>query len=291
LDGLEYVAASARRVERLLDELMPPEDASPVLIHRAMRYSVFAGGKRFRPAVVFAACEAVGGDAAAAETAACAVELVHTYSLIHDDLPCMDDDDYRRGKPSSHRVFGEAVAVLAGDALLSLAFELLARPPETHLRRDSVPVGRRLEAVRMLAEASGAAGMVGGQVMDLENEGGPAGPREVSLAHRRKTGSLLAACAGIGGLLGGGDDAQVRSLARFGERLGLAFQIADDLLDADRDSGRGDRKATFVSALGVEGARKAARAMARAAASEASRFGPAGEALKALASTAVERRA
>ena len=183
-------------VEAALDRALPPEGAWPESIHRAVRHSLFAGGKRIRPVLVLAAGEAVGGARGEVLPLACAVEMIHTYSLIHDDLPAMDNDDLRRGKPTSHKVFGEAVAILAGDALLTRAFHLLAElPPDA----DPATARRRLEATAVLGEASGTMGLIGGQVMDLESEGREIDAETLERLHRAKTGALLAACVRGGG--------------------------------------------------------------------------------------------
>ena len=227
-----YLQAQQQRLETALDHYLPATDADPPALSEAMRYSVFAGGKRVRPILLLAATEAVGGDAEAVLPAACALEFVHTYSLIHDDLPAMDDDDYRRGQLTSHKVFGEAVAILAGDALLTYAFEVMAGPDLTARFTPAV----LLQATHCLARAAGFSGMVGGQVVDMASEG-----REVPLdvleyIHRYKTGALIGAAVSIGGLLGGGSAAQLEALKRYGQAIGLAFQIADDVLDVEGDS-------------------------------------------------------
>ena len=204
-----YLQAQQQRLEAALDHYLPAADAYPPTLSEAMRYSVFAGGKRVRPILLLAAADAVGGDGEAVLPAACALEFVHTYSLIHDDLPAMDDDDYRRGQPTSHKVFGEAVAILAGDALLTYAFEVMAGPALTARFAPAV----LLEATHCLARAAGFSGMVGGQAVDMASEG-----REVPLdvleyIHRHKTAALLAAAVTIGGLLGGGSAKQVAALS------------------------------------------------------------------------------
>jgi geranylgeranyl pyrophosphate synthase len=234
-----------------------------------MRYAVFGGGKRLRPLLAVAAWEACGGEGAPPWEAAAALELVHTYSLVHDDLPAMDDDDLRRGRATTHRAFGEAEAILAGDGLLTLAFEVLARWPEG----DSL-ASRRAEAVGCVARGAGVAGMVGGQLADLEAEGRPASLDGVAWIHAHKTGALLAASAELGAILAGAEPATRSALAKYGRALGLAFQAKDDLLDVtasaealgktpgkDRSSG----KATYPALLGVEGAAAQADRWAEAA--------------------------
>ncbi len=218
-----------------------------------MRYSVFAGGKRLRPLIVLFSGEVAGGSPDDLLPAACAVEMVHTYSHIHDDLPAMDDDDLRRGKPTCHRVFGEAIAILAGDALLTRAFELLGQA--------SAPAERRIELVLVLSRAAGTSGMVGGQVLDLAAEGEALDEARLDAIHRKKTAALFSACAEIGALSATADREMRLRLARFGEALGLAFQIVDDLLDETgtlEETGkrvrkdRGRRKMTYPVLLGVE---------------------------------------
>ena len=195
-----------------------------------MRYSLLAGGKRLRPILVLAAAEAVGGRSEQALPAAAAVEMIHTYSLVHDDLPSMDDDSLRRGVPTSHVVFGEAIAVLAGDALQAHAFRLLSEPAE------GLPPERALRALHVLATAAGTAGMVGGQVADLEAEGKAVTAENLEFIHRSKTGALLRASVEIGAIVGGADDANIAALSRYGEHIGLAFQIVDDVLDVTATS-------------------------------------------------------
>jgi geranylgeranyl diphosphate synthase type II len=226
----EYIARQQKKVDEALDRAVPPESENPATIHRAMRYSLFAGGKRVRPILAMAAAEAVSDAPAAVESAACALELIHTYSLIHDDLPALDNDDLRRGRPTCHKVFGEALAILAGDALLTLAFEVLAKV-------DSIDAGRRICLVRELATASGTVGgMIGGQVNDLEGEGKSPTAHLLDSIHRAKTGALLRASVRMGGIYAGADESQLAALTRFGEHIGLAFQIVDDVLDVEQSS-------------------------------------------------------
>lgn len=248
-------------IDARLAALLPSEDEPPEALHRAMRYAVLSGGKRLRPLIALAMAEAVGGTPEDALVVACAVELVHCFSLVHDDLPILDNDDLRRGIPTVHIAFDEATALLAGDALFALAFETLARTGSA-------------EAVAMLAGASGTRGMVGGQTLDIESEG-----REVDLGviewiHRRKTGALFEVAAALGALFGGGTPENVAKAREYGANLGLAFQIADDVLDETASTealgkrshaDRGLRKATYPSAIGVEGScRFAADASERA---------------------------
>jgi geranylgeranyl diphosphate synthase type II len=285
-----------REVDRSLDEALPPEDAWPPVIHQAVRYSLFAGGKRLRPLLVLAAAEAVGGDREQALPLACAVELIHTYSLIHDDLPAMDDDDLRRGKPTCHKVYGEANAILAGDALLTRAFHLLGETAE-ELGPDRLR--RRLRVIALLGEACGMAGLIGGQVVDLEAAGvDDVTPEALERIHRAKTGALLSACVEGGGVLGGADDEQLAALGRYGRAVGLAFQVVDDILDATgsaaqlgktpgKDAAAG--KATYVRLHGLDGARAKAEQLLADALGALSALGEEAELLRHLARRVVER--
>ena len=281
------------RVEQALGSYLPPpgDHGCPPRLVDAMRYSLMGGGKRLRPVLTLLAAEACGGSSDAAMPAACALEMVHTYSLIHDDLPSMDDDDLRRGRPTCHKAFDEATAVLAGDGLLTLAFEVVAR----HVR----PVEAALACTRVLAEAAGPVGMVGGQMADLLAEGQPNATLEALEAiHRRKTGALLRASLKMGGIVAGADDAALRALDGYGHAVGLAFQIVDDLLDVEgdetklgkrvgKDSGLG--KWTYPGLLGLEGSRRHARAQADEAVASLAPLGPRGDRLRALALDLLER--
>jgi geranylgeranyl diphosphate synthase type II len=286
----EFLADATARVDAELERLLPPETEEPRTVHRAMRYSIFAGGKRLRPALVLLGARAAGGVESAVLPAAAAVEMVHTYSLIHDDLPSMDDDDLRRGQSTCHRAFGEAIAILAGDALHTLAFETLGsfRDPS-----------RAALLVRILARACGTRGMVGGQAADLEAEGKPPEEAIVEGIHRRKTGALIAASLRLGAVASGAGDSVLRPLGEYGEKVGLAFQVVDDLLDEEglrRDLGKTpgkDRqrgKMTYPAALGMDASRDRARALA-AEARRAARPLPGGALLGELADFVVNRRA
>lgn len=264
MDTLEvYLSQQQQRVEIALDRFLPSLDSYPPRLMDAMRYSVFAGGKRLRPILMLAATEAVGGETEAILPAACAIECVHTYSMIHDDLPAMDDDDLRRGKPTNHIVYGEAMAILAGDALLTHAFELLSRAPLVD--RFSAPV--LLQVHQCLASASGGFGMIGGQVIDILSEGQEVDLATVEYIHRHKTAALIEAAVVMGGLLGGGTDEEVQALRTYGHQIGWAFQIADDILDVEGDAailgkavGRDAElgKATYPAVLGVDVSRQRA---------------------------------
>jgi geranylgeranyl diphosphate synthase type II len=290
-----FVEEARRRVDEALAGYLPsPEDAGapcPPRLAEAMRYSVLGGGKRLRPILCLLAAEACGADPAAAMPAACALELVHTYSLIHDDLPAMDDDDLRRGRPTCHKAFDEATAVLAGDGLLTLAFEISAR----HVR----PADAAVACVRALAEGAGPCGMVGGQMADLEAEGrDDASLAALESIHRRKTGALLRASLRMGGLVAGADEASLQALEVYGDAVGLAFQIIDDLLDVQgdetklgkrvgKDSGLG--KWTYPGLLGIEGSRQRARQLADEAVAALAPLGERGDRLRALALDLLER--
>ncbi|MBX6396040.1 MAG: polyprenyl synthetase family protein, partial [Alicyclobacillaceae bacterium] len=249
------------------------------------RYSLFAGGKRLRPVLAMAACEGAGGAARDALPAACALEMVHTYSLIHDDLPAMDDDDYRRGKPTSHRVFGEALAILAGDALLTAAFSVLSKA--------SLPAATRVRLIEELADASGKDGMVGGQVIDIDATGsGSDDPVVLRDLHERKTGALIVAAVRMGGICAGADETVLEILTAYGRAVGLAYQIVDDLLDVEGDSrvlgkpvGRDValQKLTWPAVHGVEAARREVDRLTRSAVKEAEKLAEKGKHLGAIA--------
>jgi geranylgeranyl diphosphate synthase type II len=297
LDAPAALAAMRGEVDAALDRALPPETAWPATIHRAVRYSLFAGGKRIRPALVIAAGEAVGGTRGDLMPLACAVEMIHTYSLIHDDLPAMDDDDLRRGKPTSHKVFGEAVAILAGDALLTRAFHLMAEVPQGG---DDLHVRRRVRATAILGEACGTTGLIGGQVMDLESEGEAIDAEALERLHRAKTGALLSACVRGGAILGGAGEEQLERLARYASAIGLAFQVVDDVLDATEDAahlgktaGKDEaaHKATYVSVHGLEKARALAASLRQEALDAVAPLGPRGETLAAIARLVVDRHA
>ena len=259
----KYLREKRIQVDRTLDRVLPPEDREPCVIHRSMRYSIFAGGKRLRPILAIAAYRIAGGRQDAILVPACALELIHTYSLIHDDLPCMDDDDYRRGRPTSHKVFGEAMAVLAGDAMTALAFECLLGED----RKSCFQEGAVLGASRAVARAIGTSGLVGGQVMDISNDARDGGKETLEQTCERKTGALIRASLECGGLLAGADSRVLEALRRYGRGLGLGFQIIDDVLNVTGDPRQMGKAAhtdeardmvTFASLLGVEAARREA---------------------------------
>jgi geranylgeranyl diphosphate synthase type II len=285
-----------RRVERALDEALPPESAWPETIHRAVRYSLFAGGKRLRPLLVLATAEAVGALEDDVMAYACAVEMIHTYSLIHDDLPAMDDDDLRRGKPTSHKVFGEAIAILAGDALLTRAFHLLCHTPAD---ASAEALRRRLRTAALLGEACGTSGLIGGQVLDLESEGRDVDAATLERLHRAKTGALLGACVMGAAVLGGAGGADARLLERYARAVGLAFQVVDDILDTTegdaqlgKTAGKDDAagKATYVRVHGLEAARHMAASLHAEARDALAPLGERAWLLRELARLMIERR-
>ncbi|MEB3329646.1 MAG: farnesyl diphosphate synthase [Candidatus Sericytochromatia bacterium] len=271
------------RLERELDRQTPVGE--PSLLWEAMRYSLLAGGKRLRPMLMLAVLEALGREAAPALPAACALELIHTQSLVHDDLPAMDDDALRRGKPTNHVVYGEGNAILAGDALLAWAFGVLARAGGA-----AYPAEARLAAVAELATAT--VGMIGGQVVDLASEGQAVSPATLAFIHRHKTGCLILAAVRIGALLAGASEAQRADLDRYGEAVGLAFQIADDILDCTRTAAQLGKtpgkdaaagKATYVAQYGLVAARERLEAEVQGALHALAAWGPGAEPLRALA--------
>jgi len=289
-----YLRARTELVDAALDRWLPGEELLPSALHRAMRYSVFAGGKRLRPVLVLASGEAVGAAAERLLPAACAMEMIHTYSLIHDDLPAMDDDDFRRGRPTNHKVFGEANAILAGDALLTEAFRLLA-DPAANRGCDPAAVLRVIETI---ARCAGSQGMVGGQVVDMESEGKPVDFATLQYIHTRKTGALFLASIQAGAWLGGGSEAQVAALTRYGETTGLAFQIADDILDIvgdqtalgkDVGSDQARGKVTYPALLGLSEARRHAEELRDLALAAIEPLGPGAEPLRAIARYIVDR--
>lgn len=279
------------RVNARLDEYLSPHEDCPESLRESMAYSLQAGGKRLRPVLVLLACDACGGDTEAALPAACAIEMIHTYSLIHDDLPAMDDDDLRRGKPTNHKKFGEATAILAGDGLLTLSFEIMAR--------DLHPAEVAAACCADLASAAGVIGMVGGQAADLAAENaGEATVEQLEAIHRRKTGRLLASALTLGARVARANELTINSLTNYGKCVGLAFQIADDMLDITGDQVRMGKsvqkdanhgKLTYPSLLGVEASREKARALIEEACRSIACLGDRGRRLEALAHFVLER--
>jgi len=294
MDLKAYLNQQVARVDAALRDYLPSETVRPAALHGAMHYSVFAGGKRIRPVLMMASCEAVGGRAERVLPAACAIEMIHTYSLVHDDLPAMDDDDFRRGRPTNHKVYGEAIAILAGDALLTEAFVLLSRP-EVWAEVDADTVRR---VIHQLAKSSGCAGMVGGQVVDMESEGKSIERSELEYIHRHKTGALISAAIEIGGILGGANPDEAQALRDYGHAAGLAFQVADDILDIvgtqeelgkDIGSDQERGKATYPALMGLEAARDYARELKDRALQALEPLGPSAEPLRAIARYIVDR--
>jgi len=289
-----YLIERQSLIEKTLDEIMPPSSHEPRTIFEAMRYSLFAGGKRIRPVLCLAAAEAVGGEINTVLPVACAIECIHTYSLIHDDLPAMDNDDYRRGKPTCHRVFGEALAILAGDALLTEAFGILARAALMN-------PGQRERYVSIMVElthAAGARGMVGGQVMDIEAEGKEINLQTLYEMHGKKTGAMIEVSIVSGAFLAGGKEREIEALRGYGKHVGLAFQISDDILNVignkkimgkntGSDASRG--KLTFPSALGLEEAKRKLEEEVLQAMEKISTFDEKADPLRHLASYVMER--
>jgi geranylgeranyl diphosphate synthase type II len=286
-----FIVRTGSTVNRALDDFLPSEKTKPATIHRAMRYSLFAGGKRTRPALVIAAAQACGGSERNALPAACAVECIHTYSLIHDDLPAMDNDDFRRGKPTSHKVFGEGIAILAGDALLTQAFEILAQAKPTRRYANRALV---LE----LARASGSLQLIAGQVADLEGEGRKTSTNQLKYIHERKTSALLCCAARLGGMSADCTPTQLHALTDFGYHVGLAFQVIDDILDITQTSEKlgktagkdtAAKKATYPAIVGLERSRKIASELTGKAFAALKPFAGRAQALEALAGSLLKR--
>ncbi len=285
MDLKAHLDSRTQLIDRALDRFLPRATVKPRTIHTAMRYSLFAGGKRLRPALTLAAAEACGGTAEHALPAACAVECIHTYSLIHDDLPCMDDDDLRRGRPTSHKVYGEGLAVLAGDALLTIAFEILAQARET--ARYQMPT-----LIRELASASGSQWLIGGQVADLEGEGKKLRGADLKYIHCCKTAALLTASIRLGAMSANATPARLAALTTFGQCLGLAFQVIDDILDVTQTTEKLGKtagkdvaatKATYPAIFGLDRSRAEARHLTLAAHLALKPLGKNGATLRAFA--------
>ncbi len=268
--GPDYIKQKQKLIDRLLDEYLPPAEKFPQMLHKAIRYSVLAGGKRVRPILTLASYECFGGkDENIINPAACAVELIHTYSLIHDDLPCMDDDDLRRGIPTLHKKFDEATAVLAGDALHDLAFGLIARTGSARVVSD-------------LADAIGTSGMLGGQMADVQAEGTKINRDDIFYIHSHKTGALIRASVRIGAILAGVEEPILDKISLYGEKIGFAFQIIDDILDIEGDQKKLGKqvgsdcknfKATYPGTVGMDQARKDAEKLIDEAIAVSHRFG------------------
>ncbi len=289
-----YLKRQQDIVDTALDNWLPKPQGPSRRVIEAMKYSVMAGGKRVRPILFLAGAQAVNGDQEALLPVACALECIHTYSLIHDDLPAMDNDDLRRGKATCHKVYGEAIAILAGDGLLTYAFELMCRPE----LREKISLPLLNEAIFVLARAAGVSGMVGGQTADILMEGQSVDPETLSFIHACKTGALIEASVEMGGLLGEGNDEEIYHLKMYGKSLGLAFQIIDDLLDVEGDQellgkpvGSDDKnqKATYPALFGIKETKKKAQELLEKALSELTSFGEDADPLRAIARYVVER--
>ena len=286
-----YLTTRQKKIDRALDRFLPKEETKPATIHKAMRYSVFAGGKRLRPILCLAAAEACGGRIDHALPFACAMECIHTYSLVHDDLPSMDNDDFRRGRPTCHKVFGDGIAVLAGDALLTIAFEIVSRAEPTPRYNMSM-------LLREVAVAAGSQKLIAGQVADLEAEGKNAGRAELRYIHENKTAAILTTSVRLGSMSANANAKQLEAITDFGRSLGLAFQVIDDILDVTQTSEKlgksagkdvAAKKATYPAVIGLEKSRAEAKRLTRKAHSALLIFGSKGDALRALANYLLER--
>ena len=287
-----YLERKRLDVEAALDQYLPPITARPETLHDSLRYSVLAPGKRLRPILVLASAEAVGGEARDVMPTACALECIHAFSLIHDDLPCMDNDDYRRGRLTNHKVYGEAMALLAGDALLALAFQMIADNGKLVSAERIIPV------LHLVAEASGTWGMVGGQVVDMQSQGQEVTPDTLRYIHGHKTGALLTASVLSGAMLAGGDAQQLENLRSYGGHIGLAFQIADDILDVTGDESKIGKpvgsdeerdKATYPRLYGLDESKRRAHEEVEAALTTLEDFSADAAPLRAIARYIVER--
>ena len=292
MDLQAYLSVKTGLVNKGLELLLHSAREYPQNLHKAMHYSLFAGGKRIRPVLVLASAEAVGGAAEEALNTACAFECVHTYSLIHDDLPAIDNDDMRRGAPTCHKAFGEATAILAGDALLTVAFELIART------KTSNP-SRVIEVIKELSKASGSVGMIGGQMVDIESEGQDVSFPVLEYIHIHKTGELMLAAVRCGAIMGGAGGSELEALSKYGKAIGLAFQIADDILDVEgsasemgKNTGGDEKKgkATYPSLIGLDESKKRASDLVGMALNALEGFDAKAESLRAIARYIAERR-
>ena len=296
MDINRYLQEKREMVDSALEGYFPKREEFTSNLHRAMQHSLFAGGKRIRPILSIASFEAVGGEGERILPFACALEMIHTYSLIHDDLPAIDNDDYRRGKPTCHKVFGEAIAILAGDGLLTEAFRLMTnQPAKDHSSSDG---GLVLDLINEVAQAAGVLGMVGGQVVDVESEGKAVDLPTVQYIHSHKTGAMILASVRVGAKLGGAKGEILKALTRYGESLGLAFQIADDILNVEGEaalmgkktgSDLSKGKATYPSVLGVEESKKKGRELVEISVDALKRFGPEADPLRKIARFVIAR--
>jgi geranylgeranyl diphosphate synthase type II len=292
MDLKAYLRDKRALVDEALKSVFPEPQGFAADVVRAMTYSLFAGGKRLRPILCIGGAEAVGKEGRTILPFACSLELIHTYSLIHDDLPVMDNDDLRRGKPTSHKVFGEAVALLAGDGLLTEAFRLMAGT-------SGVDPRALLKVIRLVGSAAGYQGMVGGQVVDIQSEGKPVDPSLVNYIHSHKTGALIHASVTSGAILAEGTEEQVNAISSYGEKIGLAFQIADDILDVEGDSktmGKGvggdarKKKITFPAAVGLQKAKEIQGRLVEEAVGALKTFDEKADPLRSLALYIIERK-
>jgi geranylgeranyl diphosphate synthase type II len=296
MDINQYLQEKKERVDAALESYLTKKEELTSNLHKAMQHSLFAGGKRIRPILSIAAFEAAGGKGERILPFACALEMIHTYSLIHDDLPAIDNDDYRRGKPTCHKVFGEAIAILAGDGLLTEAFRLMtSQPAKEHASRDGALV---LDLINEVAQAAGVLGMVGGQVVDIESEGKTVDLPTVQYIHTHKTGAMILASVRVGAKLGGANEANLKALTRYGESLGLAFQIADDILNVEgkaalmgKKTGTDlfKRKATYPSVLGVEESKTRSKELVEMAVDALKQLGPEADPLREIARFIIAR--
>jgi geranylgeranyl diphosphate synthase type II len=295
MDILPYLKAKKAVIDQVLEQVLPEESALPPRLHQAMRYALLAGGKRLRPILALAAAEAVGGDGNALIREACALEFIHTYSLIHDDLPAMDNDAFRRGQPTTHMVFGEAMAILAGDALLTEAFAILSSSTPNRSSAQHI-----IEVIKLIAEAAGSRGLIGGQVVDLESEEKAIDKNQLDYIHTHKTGCLITASVILGAILAGSTSQQIACLRDYGAAIGLAFQITDDILDITEStqtlgktagSDQKKNKATYPALHGLEEARKKQQALYAAALNALQTFDNRGDPLRSIARYIIERNA
>ena len=277
MDPKHYFKKHNQAIEKALDQYLPAEKEPPSVLHKAMRYAVFSGGKRIRPILLLEACRVVGGSEKQVLAAACAVELIHNYSLVHDDLPCMDDDHTRRGRPTCHKKFGEVTALLAGDALLTLAFQILN---QTNGRHTLTELKRKFQSASWIASAIGTRGMVGGQAVDIEYQGKEPNLAIMEYINVHKSGSLIAACIRVGAYLGGGSPRQIEALYQYGKSLGLLFQIVDDILD----------KEGYARIIGLSQTQEEAQRMHRRAIDSLKIFGSRGRVLSQMADFVLTRK-
>jgi geranylgeranyl diphosphate synthase type II len=287
----KFISAKMSAIDRALDGFLPKASNKPATIHKAMRYSLFAGGKRLRPILALASAELCEGSATDAMPAACAVECIHTYSLIHDDLPCMDDDDLRRGRPTSHKVFGEGIAVLAGDALLTIAFEILAKSSGSKRHTPAM-------MVQELAAASGSRWLIAGQVMDIEGEGAAVSKSALRFIHQAKTAALLTCALRLGAMSANATPSKLQSITEFGQALGLAFQVIDDILDVTQTTEKLGKtagkdvaatKATYPALFGLERARAVAHELTDKATAALKPFGKKGDIMREISNSLLVR--